>query len=348
MKRLGVLVFALLLLAPATASAGVASVKEQRSSNNHCIVCEVRYVAAPGEVNEVTASDAPGSEQILIEDKTSAVAAGAGCTAQPGGHSALCDARFHGAAGAQGMKLTLRDGDDSAQPNTQLFFPEIDGGSGADHLYGGSGALMFGGPGDDVIVGGPNDDSIGGGGGNDRIDVSNDPGPVEENSWQDDVDCHAPSRRSSDTVMANANDNVGPGCRHVSGNPQSRVDTIHADADTVDVAGFEPEVSYEPFHVFLSRLFPARLRGRVRFVSSCVARSTCRGRLTIRAAGHGAVLGTGRYRVRPHRRPATATVRLNSRGRRLLRRHRRVPAELYVAPAGRRAAFGDELLLKRG
>jgi RTX calcium-binding nonapeptide repeat (4 copies) len=341
------LVFA---IASPLASAGVVSVVAKRNSSNHCITCAWNYVAAPGEVNHVTLSQ-PSFETLRIEDTAAPVAAGNGCTAEPGGHAASCDVSFGGASGGYAFTMNLRDGDDVADvPELEEGGLIIDAGSGADRVTGD--ATIFGGPGNDTIIGGGASSQVSGGGGNDFVDVSNDPParPLGSNDWVDDVDCEAPSSVSHDTVKADSGDNVAPGC-HVIGNPHRRVRTQHADSDTADVGGFEFDVSYGTElggGVFvLTHDVPARLRGRVGFDASCLAHATCSGRLMLRLPHHGALIGTGSYRVRSGRQHTAVAARLNARGIAQLGRHKTLPAEVYVDPARGPITYGDELTLLR-
>jgi hypothetical protein len=299
-------------------------------------------------VNHVRFTD-PTFGQIVVEDTTAPVVAGAGCVAEPGGHRAHCDVTFKDASGGNVFSASLRDRDDTAEVALQgIGNLQVDGGSGDDHLAGGpEGDTLYGGAGRDTIVGGAASDSINGGGGSDHIDVGNDPQTpaIRGNDWMDDVDCRAPSKRSHDTVIADASDNVAPGCR-VVGNPHSHVNTVSIDSDWIDVAGSEFEIDYGASYVVVGGPVPQRFVGRVGFFGSCVLRSTCQGRLILRLAGHGPVIGSGSYRMKPHRRTA-ASARLNSRGLAQLRKHRSVAAEIYVDPVGAPLTFGDELTLRR-
>jgi RTX calcium-binding nonapeptide repeat (4 copies) len=342
-----VIAIAISFITVSAAQAGVASVTAN-VRNGHCLKCEFEYVAAPGEVNRVTFSD-PTLEELVVEDTSAPVVAGPGCTAEGGGHRVHCDVTFKDGSGGHSFSAFLRDGDDTADVTLQYVgYLNVDGGSGADRLTGGpEGDALFGGAGDDTVIGGSGSDTVNGGGGNDRIDVSNDalPTPIRGNDWQDDVDCQAPSSRSHDTVMVDASDNVAPGC-HVIGKPHSRVNTVSAGADTIDVAGTEFDIDYGATYVLVSGPVPSSVLGRVGFHGACVSRSTCSGKLILRLPGHGPVIATGSYRMRAGRRGST-NLRLNARGFTQLRRHRKIAAEIYVDPARGPASFGDELTLQR-
>src|SRR4051812_44979985 len=115
----------------------------------------VRYTAAPGEKNVVTASF--GTDDITLHDKGATVTAGTGCT-QVDGQTASCP--------AAALTLALGDGDDVAdidclEEHGLCGGATLLGGAGNDSLRGSDRA--------DVIAGGPGADRIDGNGGLDVL-----------------------------------------------------------------------------------------------------------------------------------------------------------------------------------
>ena len=120
---------------------------------------EVRYVAAPGEVNDLTASYAADATSVTVTDPGAVITARGSCRSLSR-HSAVCtapDPPFPVAGPfVQSVRALLGDRDDRAVTTRP-----------GPHVIGGIDA--FGGPGDDVLTGSPADDVLDGGGGTDRL-----------------------------------------------------------------------------------------------------------------------------------------------------------------------------------
>ena len=120
---------------------------------------EVRYVAAPGEANELTADYAADAESVTVTDPGAVITAKGSCRSLSR-HSAVCtapDPPFPVAGSfLQSVRALLGDRDDRAV--TTRTGPNVIGGIDA-----------FGGPGDDVLTGSPTDDVLDGGGGTDVL-----------------------------------------------------------------------------------------------------------------------------------------------------------------------------------
>lgn len=152
--RLGLVLGAVALAAPAAASAATVEVRAnpdlQRSD-------EVHYVAGAGEANVVLVNYDGDAKGITITDPGATITAGAFCTAVDA-HTARCLPR--GTTDATQFlafaRVELGDGDDSVSTTRPGPVPVgalvADGGSGDDHLEGG-----------------PNNDELDGGGGRDEL-----------------------------------------------------------------------------------------------------------------------------------------------------------------------------------
>jgi len=120
---------------------------------------EVRYVAAPGEMNDLTAHYAADARSVTITDPGAVVSAMESCTSLSA-HSAVCTAPdpplYPAGPYVQSVRALLGDMDDRAI--TSRAGPAVIGGIDA-----------FGGPGDDVLTGSPADDVLDGGGGTDVL-----------------------------------------------------------------------------------------------------------------------------------------------------------------------------------
>jgi Ca2+-binding RTX toxin-like protein len=143
--HIAALALALLVLAPAAAQAGTASVENGR----------LKFAAAAGEANNVTISGpADGSAPYEVTDLGAPVTPGPGCQAGQGG-AVLC-----GPSGISIVEAQLGDKDDVAQFAVQIQAVG-QGGAGNDTLRAGAG--------DDVLRGEDGNDTIEGGGGNDSL-----------------------------------------------------------------------------------------------------------------------------------------------------------------------------------
>jgi Ca2+-binding RTX toxin-like protein len=120
---------------------------------------EVRYVAAPGETNNLTAHYAADARSVTVTDPGAVITAMGSCTSLST-HSAVCTAPNppFSIAGefVQSVRALLGDMNDRAI--TTRTGPNVIGGIDA-----------FGGPGDDVLTGSPAEDILDGGGGTDRL-----------------------------------------------------------------------------------------------------------------------------------------------------------------------------------
>lgn len=132
---------------------------------------EIRFTAAPGEVNWAEAEVRPGIIRVHDLHRAVAVRAGAGCTV-------ATDVQVQATAvdcpsdGVTHVRFDLGDGDDrhSAGFDTGSLSVQLLGGPGDDWLGARSGAdLIDGGPGADEIHPGPGADLVLGGAGNDRV-----------------------------------------------------------------------------------------------------------------------------------------------------------------------------------
>jgi hypothetical protein len=120
---------------------------------------EVRYVAGPGEENDLTADYAADALSVTITDPGAVITATGSCASRSP-HSAVCtapDPPFPIAGPyVQSVRALLGDGNDRAI--TTRTGPNVIGGIEA-----------FGGPGDDVLTGSPTEDALDGGGGTDVL-----------------------------------------------------------------------------------------------------------------------------------------------------------------------------------
>src|SRR4051794_1631882 len=140
---------AVLLGLAAPALAGTASVSGDG---------ELRYQAAPGEVNAVTIDEGLLGGSYRIAD-TAGVTAGSNCLAVDA-HTASC-------SGVDTAVVDLADGDDTLTSGSALRVV-AGGGPGDDQLTTGAGDdNLAGGPGDDVLVAGDGRDGLRGGAGDD-------------------------------------------------------------------------------------------------------------------------------------------------------------------------------------
>ncbi len=167
----------LILAAPATASAGSASVGTAILDAKYAVTAPgLFYVAAPGERNQVvvTREGFANPASYTVRDAGASVSAGLGCVALDA-HAARCT--------ASGALVDAGDGDDS------VALPQLGGvirgyargGAGADTLSGAG--VLAGGPGNDtlagtctgvscgvtVLAGGPGDDVLRGGPASDEL-----------------------------------------------------------------------------------------------------------------------------------------------------------------------------------
>src|SRR5215213_1442440 len=137
-------VFALVLAWAAPASAATVTVVDANGSN------QVRYVAAAGEPNDLTAAYAADARSVIVSDPGATIQALGSCTSL-GVHSAVCKAPNppFPIAGefVQEVRATLGDMNDRAR--TTRTGPNVIGGIEA-----------FGGPGDDRLIGSPTSDVL--------------------------------------------------------------------------------------------------------------------------------------------------------------------------------------------
>ena len=211
MRRLVPLLTVLAALAAAgpAAAATVSSRSEETDDDEGIhILWAIKFTAAPGEANKVTAEIKDGA--LSIADTGAPLTAGTGCTAAAG--AVRCNApkdyaqaigsidlgdgedtitvagsqdnlTVLGGPGADQIKATIAEGGDGndaldgarltgdAGDDTLLTTSMAEGGDGADVLVGRSGAQeLAGGPGDDRLSGGAGADTLTGGGGRDALD----------------------------------------------------------------------------------------------------------------------------------------------------------------------------------
>ncbi len=120
---------------------------------------EVRYVAAPGETNDLTAHYAADARSVTVTDPGAVIRPMGSCRSLSP-HSAVCTVRdpppYPAGPYLQSVRALLRDMNDRAI--TTRTGPNVIGGIDA-----------FGGPGDDVLTGSPAEDVLDGGGGTDVL-----------------------------------------------------------------------------------------------------------------------------------------------------------------------------------
>ena len=188
--RLGIALATAALLAPASACASTAAVRQTDAYEG-----TVDYVAAAGEANDlVVRREGNGLE---LTDTGAAIVASGGCTPS-GAHSVTCS--------PEGLRVSylegdLGDGDDSFTTAGSAFLAyDVQGGPGRDELAGGIAPGMLsggddddvltarryadldGGRGDDRLTGGDESDDLRGGPGTDTMDG----GPGEDTVKYDD------------------------------------------------------------------------------------------------------------------------------------------------------------------
>jgi hypothetical protein len=137
--RRALLLTSLLLFAPATAHAAIASVEGDA----------LRIVAAPGEYNAIAV--APAGTGLAVTDAGAPLIAGPGCTLE--GTTALCT--------APRLEADLGDADDSLTLTASLP-ADLRAGPGDDRLtvLGPAATTLDGGTGSDTLIGGAGSDSI--------------------------------------------------------------------------------------------------------------------------------------------------------------------------------------------
>lgn len=139
-------------------AASAATVSVTRDAQFHSFN-QVRYVAAAGERNELTADYAADALSVTVTDPGAVITATGSCSSRSS-HSAVCrapDPPFPIAGPfVQSIRAVLGDMNDRAI--TTRTGPNVIGGIDA-----------FGGPGDDVLTGSPAGDTLDGGGGTDVL-----------------------------------------------------------------------------------------------------------------------------------------------------------------------------------
>jgi hemolysin type calcium-binding protein len=149
------------LVWPAGATAGTAKLTKNPPMERIDPSEEFSYTAAPGEVNRLTLSEAPGGGVLVVD--TAGVTLGRGCLRPVAGDNTRARCRSPEGLPINGGGATLGDGDDVATDTatTTAVGTSLSGGPGNDRLTGGT---VDGGDGNDVIKG---DGIIKGGKGND-------------------------------------------------------------------------------------------------------------------------------------------------------------------------------------
>jgi hypothetical protein len=203
----------------------------------------------------------------------------------------------------------------------------IDGANGNDYLDGGEGNdTIYGGGNDDTIIGGPGVDSLSGEGsasglyisvaGNDRIDARD--GNAES------LNCGP----GADTAIVDANDVVPQ-------DPGSLCEVVdRAAATPVGPVGRPVKAAT----VRSTKLRASKTRKSIALALACPAgAATCKGKLTLKTTAKKPVtVATGTYTISAGKKQ-TATLKVSSKGRSLLKRSRAVRVKLTVAPAGAKA-----------
>ena len=156
MKALSLVLFALAVSWASPASA--ATVTVALDARFHAFN-EVRYVAAPGEANDLTVAYAADALSVTVTDPGAAITATGSCTSLST-HSAVCKAPNppFPIAGQFVQSTRAELGDMNDRAITTRPGPNVIGGIDA-----------FGGPGNDVLIGSPTDDRLDGGGGTDTL-----------------------------------------------------------------------------------------------------------------------------------------------------------------------------------
>jgi Ca2+-binding RTX toxin-like protein len=156
MKALSLALFALAVSWAPTASAATVTVALDARFHDFN---EVRYVAAPGETNTLTAAYAADALSVTVTDPGAVITAMGSCTSL-NIHSAICRAPNppFPIAGEFVQSTRAELGDMNDRAITTRPGPNVIGGIDA-----------FGGPGNDVLIGSPTDDVLDGGGGTDVL-----------------------------------------------------------------------------------------------------------------------------------------------------------------------------------
>ena len=157
-RRSGRIFFLAALVASAVSAAPVSAANvsfESRTEFNKgdYTVTTVRFEAAPGEANSVTAS-LVGDRTLRMSDPAAALTAGPGCT-QTAERTVECPLPSE-------LFVTLGDQDDAfSLGDVAVSLASLSAGEGSDSLTGGPGKDgLFGGGGRDVLRGGPGDDRL--------------------------------------------------------------------------------------------------------------------------------------------------------------------------------------------
>jgi hypothetical protein len=138
------------LAAPGTASAATVRVVPLGCDRSGYCSSEVRFVAPPGEVNDVSMTVEP--DRVLVTDAGAPLSPDRGCRPLDA-HAAMC--------GSGAPDAVLGDGDDRLQVLGPAIFASINAGPGAD--------VVVGSDGDDHIVAGAGADVVSGGRGHDSL-----------------------------------------------------------------------------------------------------------------------------------------------------------------------------------
>ena len=156
MKALSLVLFALAVSWASPASAATVTVALDARFHDFN---EVRYVAAPGEANDLTVAYAADALSVTVTDPGAAITATGSCTSLST-HSAVCKAPNppFPIAGQFVQSTRAELGDMNDRAITTRPGPNVIGGIDA-----------FGGPGNDVLIGSPTDDRLDGGGGTDTL-----------------------------------------------------------------------------------------------------------------------------------------------------------------------------------
>jgi hypothetical protein len=212
------------LLMPEVAGAATAWL-EERTNDDGIRSIMFRYLAAPGEVNDVRLRVETGAFRVT---DSAPLDAGAGCTADRE-HSVVCVLASPSPDIYTGV-LQMGDGDDAVAIDggplvRWSFHPSVSGDAGNDRLMGQSGVSLVGGDGADILTGSPSRDHLSGGSGRDVLTG----GQGDDTLVGDTVDL--PGRLGPAPELAADTLDGGPGEDFVSYDERTRAVVVDLAAD---------------------------------------------------------------------------------------------------------------------
>jgi Ca2+-binding RTX toxin-like protein len=170
------------LVAPGSALAGTATVRDDQDPRSGATIQSVSYTAAAGERNDLTV--AARASEVELRD-TAGISPGRQCSRPDPADSTRVICRANVAGDFDGLAaVSLGNGDDRVRYTEGSG--TVDAGTGNDTVFEGpgAGAVLIGGPGNDDLHGGPGpdffdeggvangSDTMHGGGGTDQVDYS--------------------------------------------------------------------------------------------------------------------------------------------------------------------------------